>query len=70
MKRVKFPELARAENTEEKLKLITEYLWQLQNELYHELSNLSPENFNEKTIKEMADAISSAVGTEVNNETS
>ena len=69
MKDVKFPEINETQSAEEKLTLLVEYLWQFHQAVAHELSNLSPENFNEKTMAEMAQAVSDALGLEVTDET-
>ena len=69
MKHIRFPVMNETQNTEEKLKIIVEYLWQFHQTVTHELSNLSVDNFNDKTINEMAQNISNILGLEGVNET-
>ena len=53
----KFPDIERVQSQEEKIKMLTEYLWQFHQEVKHEFKNLSTANFNEKTLKGLASAI-------------
>ena len=54
---IKFPDISETQTTEEKLKILMEYLWQFHAEIEHILGNLSTDNFNDKTLKELARVI-------------
>lgn len=54
---IKFPDFNDAQTVEEKFELLVEYLWQYHKELEHQFQNLSADNFNESTLKELAQLI-------------
>ncbi len=54
---IKFPDINDSQTAEEKFKVLVEYLWQFHKDIEYQFENLSPENFNDKTIKELAKAI-------------
>ena len=54
---IKFPDFTESQSAEEKFKVLVEYLWQFHNEVEHQFENLSADNFNDSTLKELAQLI-------------
>ncbi len=69
MKSIPFPDLKYLSTSEEKFDALVNFIWLYTNTISHELNNLSVNNFNEKTLTELAEKISDILGLEDENAT-
>ena len=55
--KTKFPDFTSTQSAEEKIEMLVDYLYQFHKDIEHQFENLSADNFNESTLKELAQLI-------------